>query len=253
MNALRLTLPAAILLSTAAFTAPAQSVLIHDATVYTVAAAGKLEHADVLVRDGRIAAVGASLVAPEGTPRIEANGRALTPGLFAGIGGLGVEEVTLEPSTVDTTLAFGAQVPPEPAQWRPEFDVGIAFNPRSVLIPVTRIEGLTFAMLGPNSVPGGSFLAGQGEIVSLDGSYDAVRAASRTLFVSLGGNTSPLSGGSRAAQYMLWDQASREARPTAGMRDGDFRLLTISGRETLARYLNGGRIAFHVDRARLNT
>jgi imidazolonepropionase-like amidohydrolase len=33
------------------------------------------------------------------------------------------------------------------------------------------------------------------------------------------------------------------------MRDGDFRLLTPTGREVLARYLNGGRIAVRVERA----
>ena len=45
----------------------------------------------------------------------------------------------------------------------------------------------------------------------------------------------PLAGGSRAAQYMLLEQALREAKPATAMRDGDYHLLTPAGRETLAR------------------
>ena len=48
---------------------------------------------------------------------------------------------------------------------------------------------------------------------------------------------------------MLLEQAARESRPTSAMRDPDFRLLTPTGREVLARFLGGGRVAFNVDRA----
>jgi imidazolonepropionase-like amidohydrolase len=62
-----------------------------------------------------------------------------------------------------------------------------------------------------------------------------------------------LSGGSRAAQYMLIEQALREARPApaAGMMAmvPSHGLLTPLGRETLMRYARGGRVVFHVDRA----
>jgi catechol 2,3-dioxygenase-like lactoylglutathione lyase family enzyme len=57
----------------------------------------------------------------------------------------------------------------------------------------------------------------------------------------------PLSGGSRAAQWMLLDQAVRESRTPAVLAADP--LLTPAGRETLARYLGGGRVAFYVDRA----
>ena len=63
-------------------------------------------------------------------------------------------------------------------------DVTTAYNPRSVLVPVARVEGLTWTVLTPGSGPGGSFLAGQGAAVTLDGSYDAVLQNSRSLFVN---------------------------------------------------------------------
>ena len=57
-----------------------------------------------------------------------------------------------------------------------------------------------------------------------------------------------MSGGSRAAQYMLLEQAIREARGQAPYNT-PYQLLTPTGREVLARYLAGGRVVFNVDKA----
>jgi hypothetical protein len=200
----------------------------------------------VLIVGGVIRSVGTGLAAPAGIASIDANGRALTPGLFAGLTGLGVQEVSLEPATVDNALAFGAQQPPQDAQWRPEFDITLAYNAQSMPIQVNRVEGITFGMLAPFSQPGGSIVAGQGAAMRFDGRDDALLDGSRSLFIAIGGDQNALSGGSRAAQYMLLEQAIREAR------GGDVAanpLLTTTGRETLARYLGGGRVVFRVDRA----
>lgn len=225
--------------------AGAQDVLIRGATVHTAADQGTLTRTDVLVRDGKIAAVGTGLDAPAGATTVEANGRALTPGLFGGLSAIGIEEVSLEPSTVDSHLQLNA--PPYDMQWRPEFDVTTAYNPRSALIPVSRVEGLTWTMLAPASVPGGNFVGGQGAAVTLDGRYDAVLPASRALFIAIGGEVNTLSAGSRAAQWMLLEQAIREARTPASA--GQQPLLHPLGREALSRYLSGGRVVFEVSRA----
>lgn len=58
------------------------AVLVRNATVWTSAAAGILEATDLLVRDGRIAAIGKGLAAPAGAHVIDAQGRHLTPGLI---------------------------------------------------------------------------------------------------------------------------------------------------------------------------
>src|SRR5262249_6079503 len=122
-----------------------------------------------------------------------------------------------------------------------------AYNPRSVLVPVTRMEGLTWSVLAPGTTEGGNFLAGQGAAVTLDGSYDAVLDGSRSLFINLGGQMNSYSEGSRAAQWMLLEQAIREARKGPGEDKGA--LLHPLGREALATYLRGGRVVFHVSRA----
>lgn len=58
-----------------------ETLLIRNATVITVSA-GNIEGGDVLVRNGKIAAVGKNLPAPAGTQILEAGGMYLTPGLI---------------------------------------------------------------------------------------------------------------------------------------------------------------------------
>lgn len=60
----------------------AATVFIQGATVWTQGPAGKLEQADLLVRDGRIAAVGPNLPMPAGGVVIDARGKHVTPGLI---------------------------------------------------------------------------------------------------------------------------------------------------------------------------
>jgi len=68
-------------------------VLIRDATIHTMSQAGTLEHTDLLIKDGKIAEIGHALSAPAGAEIIEAAGRPVTPGLFGGLGHLGIEEI----------------------------------------------------------------------------------------------------------------------------------------------------------------
>ena len=221
----------------------AQDILIHGARVHTAGSAGTLENADVLVSNGRIASVGKGLTAPAGATVVEANGRPVTPGLFGGLTQIGLEEVSQEESTYDATLKLEA--PAWQHMWRPEFDVTPAFNARSILLPVARVEGVTWAMLAPE--PGDSLVVGQGSAVTLDGRFDAALDGSRTLFVNWGSKAHDASGGSRAAQYMLFDQAIREVREPGG--SGSAALLLPEGRAALKGYLAGGRVIFFVQRA----
>ncbi|MFA7542138.1 MAG: hypothetical protein WCZ02_08640, partial [Lysobacterales bacterium] len=101
--------------------ATAQDLLIRDARVHTAAAAGTLERADILVQGGVIRAVGPDLAAPAGIATVQAQGRPVTPGLFAGLTGLGVEEVSGEAETVDSNLSLSApgQASDHQPTWRP--------------------------------------------------------------------------------------------------------------------------------------
>ena len=220
-------------------TTSAQDLLVRNATVHTASARGSLQNTDVLVQGGLVRAVGPGLAAPAGVAVVEANGRPLTPALFGGITEIGIEEVSGESSTVDSTLKIGEQ------PLRPEFDVTLAYNPASVLIPVARLDGIGFTALG--AATGGGFVAGQGGVMRLDGSADLI--GPRALFLRLGAAASELTGQSRAAQWMLLQQMVDEARGQVAA-DSPHALLTPAGRRTLARYLAGqGRIVVEVDRA----
>jgi hypothetical protein len=117
-------------------------------------------------------------------------------------------------------------------------------------------------MLAPSAVAGkgaaGTIIAGQGSMARLDGTLEP---KARALFVDVGGDASVLSGGSRAAQFMLLQQAIGEARSPKSLLPGDARLLTPLGRQALATYVGGGAasteggggssgpVVFDVDRA----
>ena len=221
------------------------AILIKNATVHTVSAAGVLEHTDLLISDGKIADLGHDLKAPAGAEVIEADGKPVTPGLFGGLSHLGIEEIGLEASVDDYSLKLGSM--------RPEFDVTAAFNPESVVLGVGRMGGITFAVIsataepGSKGAPGGTIIAGQGSVAQLDGTIDPKTHA---LFVDVGGDANVLSGGSRAAQFMLLEQAIGEVRSPKSLLPNDQRLLTPAGRQAVQEYLSGaGPVVFDVDRA----
>jgi Amidohydrolase family len=223
--------------------ASAQNFVIRGATVHTASSQGTMKNTDVVVRGGIIVAIGSAVAIPSGAAIIDAKGRELTPGLFGGLSNIGLEEISLEPDTVDSTLNLKA--PAWEQQWRPELDVTLAYNPRSVLVPVARIEGVTWTMLAPDN--GDSIIDGQGAAVTLDGRYDATLPGSSSLFVTMGSDGAQYAGGTRAAEYMLLEQAIHEARAQGPIGEGA--LLHSAGREAVRHYLSGGRVVFRVDRA----
>ena len=223
----------------------AQDLLIRNAVVHTATERGTLRDADVLVQGGVVRAVGNGLSVPAGTQVVDAGGRPLTPALFGGITGIGIEEVSGEESTRDAALALGENA--KDMVVRPEFDVTLAYNPDSLLLPVARVEGVGFTLLSANSASGGSIVGGQGGVVRLDGSPDPI--GPRTLFLSLGAGSANLAGTSRAGQWMLLDQLVDEVRGRIAP-DSNNALLTPAGRTTLARYFSGnGRVVVRVERA----
>ncbi len=226
----------AVAATVAAGGANAESVLIRNATVHTMTTAGTLKGTDVLVTDGVVTDIGTSLSA-SGAQVIDAKGQPLTPGLFGGMTHVGIEEV-LDPTTEDQALEMN--------EMRPEFDVMKAFNPESSTLGVARIGGITFAAIIPGTDEKSTIVAGEGAIVRLDGGT----TKSRILFVELGSDANEISGGTRAAQFMLLRQAILEARNQAAIAEGDERLLTPLGRKVLREFIDGaGVILFDVDRA----
>ena len=217
--------------------AQADTVLIRNATVHTMAKEGTLQNTDVFISDGVIQRIGKDLPVPTDDVFVfNAEGRPLTPGFFAGISSIGITEVSAVEESFDGSLAF--------QDMRPEFDVVPAYNPNSSLIPVTRIEGFSFTLLGAGAK--GTIFGGQGHTVELSGGYESF-IGNPVLYINVGRDASSLSGGSRAAQWMLLNQAMQEADNPPSPADSA--LLTRAGRVTLSAYANGGKVVFDVDRA----
>ena len=128
---------------------------------------------------------------------------------------------------------------------RPEFDVRTAYNPHSTVIPVTRIEGYTWTLLGASR--SGSIIGGQGQAVTLDGEFGAF-LGDPVLFIDIGADASGQSHGSRAAQWMLLNQAMEEAQ-SSDLRWSPEPLLTTTGRRALAGFSGAGIVIFNADRA----
>lgn len=134
----------------------AQTIAITGGTVYPVSGP-KLPSATVLIRDGRIAAVGANVTIPSDAARIDARGKWVTPGLIDGAGQLGLVEISAVPGTREGTLQGDTVAA--------AFNVAEGINPASTLIPVTRIEGITTALAAPS----GNLVSGQAVLIDLDG------------------------------------------------------------------------------------
>lgn len=165
----------------------AQTIAITGGTVYPVSGP-KLENATVLIRDGRIAAVGANVAVPEGAVRIDAAGKWVTPGLIDGAGQMGLREISAVQGTNEATLQ-GNDV-------AAAFNVLEGINPASMLIAVNRIEGITTTL----AVPNGRLIWGQAALIDLDGTtVEQMRVKSPAAMVAdLSEGAKEAGGGSRA-------------------------------------------------------
>lgn len=157
----------------------AQTVAIVGGTVYPVSGP-RLENATVLIRDGRIAAVGTNVAVPANATRIDATGKIVTPGIVNAGTQLGVTEIG---SVGDTRDAYAIGERGVAAS----FVVVDGFNPRSTLLPVTRQDGITTAVV----VPAGGFVAGQAGVIDLasgsgrDDAREMIRRTSAAMVVNM--------------------------------------------------------------------
>lgn len=148
---------APLALALAALPAQAGLLAITNAKLHTVSG-GTLESATLLIRNDLIEAVGVGIAVPEGAKVIDVGGAAVTPGLFDAYTHLGLEEIGGIEETRD-------DVGGNP-RYSAALDVVDGLNPRSVLIPVNRIEGITQAMSAPTRSDN-ALLAGRGAVINL--------------------------------------------------------------------------------------
>jgi imidazolonepropionase-like amidohydrolase len=143
---------------------PAANVyVIKGAKVYTLAGPA-IENGTVVIRDGKIAAVGANVAVPGDAQVIDAAGLEVYPGMFDPITQIGLNEVGAVSATVDAR---------ELGSFNPELIAATAVNPASAHIPVTRASGITEVIAVPGiggfDSEGGGVITGQASAFNLAG------------------------------------------------------------------------------------
>lgn len=228
----------------------AKVLAIVGAQVYT-GEGEPLEDAVILVENGKIKAIGKGLTVPAGAETVQAKGMVVTPGLVESLSELGLRDVDLEPTANDTADDSKNRV-------RAAVRAADAYNPQSVVIPVTRAAGITSVGV----VPGGGVISGQSAWadLSFDTATEALASTSLALHVSLGARSDP-QGGSRGASVRIVREAFDDARTyqknKAAWERNQSRPFAASrlDLEALTQSLGGKKgspkvpVVFHVDRA----
>lgn len=220
--------------------AAAETVAITGGKLVLGDGSAPIENGTVVVRDGKVVAAGSGVAVPADARRIDASGKWVTPGIFAGFSRLGLIEVNAVSETNDSsaTSPFSAAI-----------DVVPAINPNSTSIAVNRAAGVTRALVVPST--GNNIFAGFGAVVDLGQDYDAVTRPRAFQFVEMGEQGARDAGGSRAAAHTMFRAMLAEARryqrsPASFESD----LMTSADAAALVDVVEGRtRLLVHVERA----
>lgn len=129
---------------------------IRNAHIVTVSG-DDIENGTVVIRDGKIVAVGANVSVPTGAQTVDARGMFVYPGMMDAGTSIGLVEVGQGANgTVDTS---------EVGDLNPNARAIVAINPHSAHIGVTRVDGVTSVV----TLPSGGLISGQAAIVNLVG------------------------------------------------------------------------------------
>lgn len=233
-----LSLSAALILSPAAL---AETIAITGGKVVVGDGRAPIENANVIMKDGVIVAVGVNAAIPADAITVDAKGKWVTPGIFAGFSRLGLVEIGAVRQTNDSSA--GGSI------FSAGLDVASSIDPFRSPIAVNRAAGVTRAVVAPAT--GGKIFAGQGAITDLGDDFDPITKARAFQFVQLGERGAGIAGGSRSASHLLFKASLQEAqRYAAGDEAFNDDLLTIQDAKALLPVINGQtRLLVHVEGA----
>lgn len=129
-------------------------IVITNATVHT-GTGQVLEGVNIVIKDGKIAAVGKGATGSADAQVVDAKGKQVYPGLILPTSTLGLVEISAVRASNDSR---------EIGDMNPNIRSIVAYNTDSKVINTLRSNGI----LAANIVPQGSFLAGSSSVVQLD-------------------------------------------------------------------------------------
>ena len=145
----------AILAAGSEVDAQTRAVVIRNATLVPVTAP-RIERGTIILRNGRIEALGTNLAAPSDATIVDGTGLFVYPGLIDAGTNLGLTEIGSVPGGEDTR---------EIGDFNPQNVVLTAVNAHSELIPVTRVDGVTTAITSAE----GGLVSGAAALIDLAG------------------------------------------------------------------------------------
>ena len=227
----------------ALFAAPvaAQTTAITGGKVVIGDGSAPIDGGTVLIRGDRVVAAGANVAVPADARRIDATGKWVTPGIFAGFSRVGLVEVGTVSQTNDTNASG--------SPFSAALDVQYAINPFASPISVNRAAGVTRAVVSPETAS--SIFGGYGAVIDLGQDDSPITEARAFQFVELGETGHSRAGGSRSASHIqfraMLDEARTYARNPAAF-DSD--LLKASDAKALLPVINGQtKLLIHVESA----
>ena len=173
-----------------ALVAHAESILYKAAAIHT-ADRGTIKGGQLLVTNGRIAAVGRDFDVPANTKFVDLGQLQFYPGLIAATTSLGLTEINAVRATQDTT---------EVGEFTPDVEAWISVNPDSELIPVARANGFTHALV----VPMGGTVTGNSGLIK-----------------TAGWGVEDMTIQPRAALHIWWPDFNLNIRPKTALRNPD--------------------------------
>ncbi len=188
-----------------ALTVPAaaqERVAIIGGRVVTNAGA-PVDSAIVLMKNGEVERLlPPSSAVPAGYRQVDARNKWVTPGIVAGLSQIGIGEVAGEDNANDTRAGSS------PAS--AALSVEVALNPADTAVAVSRVDGVTSAIVGAMSSR--TVYNGQGSIISLaDGVHTPIRGRAFQ-YVVYGEDGATRAGGSRSAAWIELTNGLEEAR-----------------------------------------
>lgn len=133
----------------------AEAVVFTNATIHP-ASGPVIQRGSLVMKDGKILAVGADVQRPESAVVIDCQGKHLYPGFIAPMTTIGLTEIDAVRSTNDMS---------EAGSINPNARAEAAYNPDSEIIPTIRTNGVLLANVAPN----GGLISGISSIMRLDG------------------------------------------------------------------------------------
>ncbi len=187
----------AMLVSVLSAPAAAQTIAITGGTVHPVSGP-RIENGTVLIRDGKIVAVGANVSIPADAQRVDARGKWVTPGFINSATTLGLHEAggpQFSGGYSDVSARGENGIAAGFEAWR-------GLNPANTWIIPARLEGVTSVVVAP----GGGMIGGRAALIDLVEASTAGEMVRKAPAAMVGQFANPGSGqtNARAEFWAKW-------------------------------------------------